>query len=135
MDRLAFRKDVFERLAWRFGNRDDCRVLYENGPNVDMNTSTLPVISMEISYYDSVQAEFSADPLIKDTGEILLTVLVKESSGSLKALELREELATLFQRQNLSGATLSVAKLLPNSRLVKGWVGYRTVIPFWHYHH
>lgn len=135
MGRLAFRKDVFERLAWRFGNRDDCRVLYENGPNVDMNTSTLPVISMEISYYDSVQAEFSADPLIKDTGEILLTVLVKESSGNLKALELREELATLFQRQNLSGATLSVAKLLPNSRLVKGWVGYRTVIPFWHYHH
>lgn len=135
MDRLAFRKDVFERLAWRFGNRDDCRVLYENGPNVDMNTSTLPVISMEISYYDSVQAEFSADPLIKDTGEILLTVLVKESSGNLKALELREELATLFQRQNLSGAMLSVAKLLPNSRLVKGWVGYRTVIPFWHYHH
>lgn len=135
MDRLAFRKDVFERLAWRFGNRDDCRVLYENGPNVDMNTSTLPVISMEISYYDSVQAEFSADPLIKDTGEILLTVLVKESSGNLKALELREELTTLFQRQNLSGATLSVAKLLPNSRLVKGWVGYRTVIPFWHYHH
>nr|DAS26109.1 MAG TPA: hypothetical protein [Caudoviricetes sp.] len=135
MDRLAFRNDVFERLTWRFGNRDDCRVFYENGPNVDMNTSTLPVISMEISYIDSVQAEFSGDPLIKDVGEILLTVLVKESSGNLKALELREELTTLFQRQNLSGATLSVAKLLPNSKLVKGWVGYRTVIPFWHYHH
>lgn len=134
MDRLVFRDAVTELIYAHFQDRTDCRVLYENGPDIDMNTSTLPVLAYEIAYENSVQADLNRKPLIQDSGNILVTILIKSFSGNRKAVELREEAIRLLQQRELGGATLRVARLIPNSQDVKGWVGYRFTIPFWHYH-
>jgi hypothetical protein len=134
MPRLQFRDKVAEILRDAFGNRTDCRIAYENGPLTDMDGSTLPVVSCEIVYTTSEQAELAALPLLRDEGSLLITVLVKGMSGSRQAYMLRDEAATLLQRKDIEGATTSVARMLPNSNLVKGWVGYRAAIPFSHYH-
>lgn len=133
--RLKLRDAVTEKFMNHFDGRDDCLVVYENGANVDMNHSTVPVIGFEIIYKTSEQGELAANPLLKDDGEILVTVLVKDMSGNRKAYALRDEAAELLQRQYLAGANLWVSKLLPNSYAVKGWVAYRAAVPFKHYHH
>ena len=134
MSRLAFRDAVADRFHTKFQARTDCRVAFENGPKVDMNTTTVPVIAYEIAYAESAQADLSENPRIKDEGTVLVNVMVKDMAGCRGAYTLRDEVVTLLQRQHLAGATMQVAKLLPNSHAVKGWVGYRAAVPFWHYH-
>lgn len=133
--RLDFRDAVVERFASAFGNRQDCRAMYENGPKLDMNHLTVPVVACEIVYYGSRQAEFAENPATRDDGEILITVLVKDMGGSRAAYALRDEASGLFQRSSLGGAVLHTAAMIQNSSSVAGWVGYRAAIPFWHYHY
>ena len=135
MSRLEFRDAITERFHQKFKSRTDCVVAHENGPKVGMDTSTVPVIGYEIIYSNSEQSELSANPGTKDEGTVLVTVLVKELSGNRTAISLRDEAAVLLQRQHIAGAVLAVGKILPNSYLVKGWVGYRVAVPFWHYHY
>lgn len=132
--RLAFRDTVTEILHQQFSNRDDCRIMHENGHIVDLDTCTLPAIFYDIVYRTTEQADLSVNPRLKDEGEILVTVLVKELTGNRVAIQLRDEIAIALQRQELSGAITQVGRLLPNSNLVKGWTGYRVAVPFWHYH-
>lgn len=134
MERITFRDLVTEIIAVRFGGRPDCRVQYENGPSVDMGNVTVPVIGYEIVYSNSEQADMAEAPFLLDEGDILITVLVKEMTGNKTAYALRDEIAELLQRRHLAGAVTQVARLLPNSHLVKGWVGYRVSVPFRHYH-
>ena len=133
-DRLMFRDAITSAVHGAFSNRTDCQVLFENGAHVDMNSSTLPVIACEIVYQSSEQADLSENPYIKDEGEILITVLVKDMTGNRLAYRLRDEAAYLLQRRPIAGAVTKVARILPNSDAVKGWVGYRTAVPFFHYH-
>ena len=133
--RLAFRDAVAERFVSVFKDRQDCRAMYENGPKLDMNRLTVPVVACEIIYHGSQQAEFAERPATRDEGEILITVLVKDMHGTRQAYSLRDEAAALFQRSNAAGAVLHTAKMLQNSSSVAGWVGYRAPIPFWHYHY
>ncbi|MRN38608.1 hypothetical protein CRG49_000595 [Neisseria sp. N95_16] len=132
--RLEFRDAVARAFQGKFAKRQDIRVHHENGSNVDMNSTTVPVVAYEIVYRNSRQADLSDKPRKVDTGEILITVLVKELSGVRSAIQLRDEAAELLERSRFSGASTSMASLLPNSHAVKGWVGYRAVVPFWHYH-
>ena len=135
MSRLKFRDAITERFHQKFKGRQDFVVAHENGPKVEMDTQTLPVIGYEIVYETSAQAELSSNLLIKDEGTVLVTVLVKDMSGNRSAIQLRDEVATLLQRQHIADAVMAVGRILPNSYLVKGWVGYRVAVPFWHYHY
>lgn len=134
MDRELFRDAVTRKFQTKFSNRGDCQIEYENGLKIDIGEVTAPVVTYEIVYSTSLQADLSAHPLLRDEGNVLVTVLVKEGTGTKTAVRLREECATLLQRQYLAGALMAVGQLLPNSHLVKGWVGYRVSIPFQHYH-
>lgn len=133
-ERLKFRDALTEKLQTAFKDRKDVRVQYENAPLVDMDTSTLPVLACEIVYRNAEQADMADVPRIRDDGEILCTVIVKEMTGNRLAIALRDEVAVLLQRQELGSARTFVGRVLPNSDLVKGWTGYRVAIPFWHYH-
>ena len=134
MDRLLFRDAITERFKLKFEKRTDCRVAYENGPKVDLNTVTVPVISYEIIYENSTQADLHEQPQTLDTGSVLVNILVRDMAGNRTAYALREEVAKLLQRQHIADAVMQVGQPLPNSHAVKGWVGYRVAVPFWHYH-
>lgn len=134
MDRELFRDAVTTKFRDKFSKRTDCLVQYENDKLIDIGKITLPVISYNIIYLDSRQADFNADPYILDEGHVLVTVLVKDSIGTLIPVRLRDECAVLMQRQYLAGAQMEIGKLLPNSYAEKGWVGYRVSVPFHHYH-
>lgn len=134
MDRELFRDAVTTKFRDKFSKRTDCLVQYENDKHVDIGEITLPVLSYEIVYSNSEQADLNANPYIHDEGNILVTVLVREGTGTKDPIRLREECAVLLQRQYLAGAQMEVGKLLPNSHAVKGWVGYRVSVPFHHYH-
>lgn len=134
MDRELFRDAVTLKFKNKFANRVDCKIQFENDKPVDIGEITLPVIAYELIYNTSVQADLNDKPLVLDEGNILVTILVKEGSGTKIAIRLREECAVLLQRQYLGGAQMSIGQLLPNSHLVKGWVGYRISIPFQHFH-
>ena len=133
MDRKIFRDAVTAKFRDKFSNRTDCKVQFENDKQVDMGEVTLPVIAYEIVYNDSFQADLNAQPMVLDEGNVLVTILVKEGSGTNTAIELREECAVLLQRQYLGGAQMSIGRLVPNSHLVKGWLCYRVSIHFQHY--
>ena len=134
MDRELFRDAVTTKFRDKFSKRTDCLVQYENDKLIDIGKITLPVISYNIIYVDSRQADFNADPYILDEGHVLVTVLVKDSIGTLIPVRLRDECAVLMQRQHLAGAQMAIGKLLPNSYAEKGWIGYRVSVPFHHYH-
>lgn len=134
MDRELFRDAVTTKFRDKFSKRTDCLVQYENDKLIDIGKITLPVISYNIIYLDSRQADFNADPYILDDGHVLVTVLVKDSIGTLIPVRLRDECAVLMQRQHLAGAQMAIGKLLPNSYAEKGWIGYRVSVPFHHYH-
>ena len=134
MDRELFRDAVTTKFRDKFSKRTDCLVQYENDKLIDIGKITLPVISYNIIYLDSRQADFNADPYILDEGHVLVTVLVKDSIGTLIPGRLRDECAVLMQRQYLAGAQMEIGKLLPNSYAEKGWIGYRVSVPFHHYH-
>ena len=134
MDRELFRDAVTTKFRDKFSKRTDCLVQYENDKLIDIGKITLPVISYNIIYVDSRQADFNADPYILDEGHVLVTVLVKDSIGTLIPVRLSDECAVLMQRQHLAGAKMAIGKLLPNSYAEKGWIGYRVSVPFHHYH-
>ncbi|MBI0182055.1 hypothetical protein H3V11_08900 [Snodgrassella sp. W8158] len=134
MDRELFRDAVTTKFRDKFSKRTDCLIQYENDKLIDIGKITLPVISYNIIYLDSRQADFNADPYILDEGHVLVTILVKDSVGTLIPVRLRDECAVLLQRQHLAGAQMEIGKLLPNSYAEKGWVGYRVSVPFHHYH-
>ncbi|WP_274584092.1 hypothetical protein V9W64_10875 [Neisseria leonii] len=134
MNRLDFRDALTVLLRDAYRNRKDVRIHYENGPNVDMGSITVPVLSVETVYSGSFQADLSEMPRTRDNGNILITVLVRGASGSRTAVALRDEAAGLLQRKRIGGALTHTASILPNSDAVKGWVGYRAEVPFWHYH-
>lgn len=134
MDRELFRDAVTTKFRDKFAKRQDCKVQYENEKQVDIGEITQPVIYYEIVYSNSYQADLNAEPFIKDEGNILVTILVKEGTGTKTAIRLREECAVLLQRQFLADATTAIGQMLPNSHLVKGWIGFRVSIPFQHYH-
>jgi len=134
MDRELFRDAVTTKFRDKFSKRTDCLVQYENDKLIDIGKITLPVISYNIIYLDSRQADFNADPYILDEGYVLVTVLVKDGIGTLIPVRLRDECAVLMQRQHLAGAQMEIGKLLPNSYAEKGWIGYRVSVPFHHYH-
>lgn len=131
---LAFRDALVQRLVeWSYG-RQDFRLYMENGANVDLDKDTRPVVAVEIHYNTSLQADLHEQPLQRDDGTVLVTVLVKELSGMRVAYQLRDEVAKLLQRQEFGGARLMVGERLPNSDALKGWVGYRIAFPFQHYY-
>lgn len=134
MGSLAFRDAVVSKLVGWAEGRTDFRLYLENGPKVDMDTEELPVVAVQIVYAGSEQADLNADPLLRDDGAILVTVLVKDMTGMRTGYRLRDEAASLLQRQNLGGATTRIGRKLPNSDLVKGWTGYRVAVPFWHFY-
>lgn len=134
MGSLTFRDAVITRLVNWSRSRQDFRLYLENGPTVDLDRDERPVVSAEISYTNSEQADLNAQPMIRDEGSILVTVMVKQMTGMRTGYQLREEVANLLQRQDLGGATTQVGRKLPNTGEIKGWVGYRVAIPFWHYY-
>lgn len=134
MGSLAFRDAVVSKLVKWADGRQDFRLYLENGPKTDMDTEEMPVVAVQIVYSGSEQADLNAQPMIRDDGSILVTVLVKDMTGMRTGYLLRDEVAELLQRQSLGGATTRVGRKLPNSDLVKGWTGYRLAVPFWHFY-
>lgn len=134
MGSLAFRDAVVTALVGWAKGRSDCRLYLENGAEVDIDTDETPVVSVEIHYTGSEQADLNARPMTRDDGSILITILVRQMTGMRTAYGLREELAALLQRNDFGGARTHTARKLPNTAEVKGWVGYRLAVPFWHYH-
>ena len=134
MGSLTFRDAVVSKLVGWSRNRKDFRLYMENGPNVDLDREEIPVVSVEIVYSNSEQADLHENPMTRDDGVILVTVLIKQMTGMRTGYALREEVSRLLQRQDLGGATTRIGRKLPNTAEVKGWVGYRVAIPFWHYY-
>lgn len=131
---LDFRAQIIQTVHEWAKPRKDLRLYVENGVLPDLDTDERPIVMLEIRFLHSGQADLNERPLIHDEGKILLTVLVKAHSGSLKAYQIRDEVTKLVQRKYFGNAKTFVGEKLANNEVFKSWIGYRTAIPFHHYY-
>lgn len=131
---LDFRAQIIQTVHEWAKKRTDLRLYVENGVLPDVDKDERPIVMLEIRYLNSEQADLNAQPLIRDEGKILVTVLVKQHSGSLKGYQLREELTRLLQRKYFGEAKTFIGEKVANVEIFKSWIGYRVAIPFHHYY-
>lgn len=129
---VKFRNFVTGLLFEATKDRKDVTIVYENQTIGSLDKDTKPKVLMEIEYLDSQKADLNENPMYKDVGYILVTVLVKEGEGSLLGFEIREDIIEALGEKTFEGAKLFVAAKARNLTEIKGWVGYRFKIPFWH---
>ena len=103
---------------------------YDNRMLVDTATASAPFLRVEVAYAAGYQADLSATPIHRFSGNIVLSAVVKEGQGSSDALKLLAHFYLALQAQQFG--PVRTRKCSPGgSQAFKGWVYHRVFIPFW----
>lgn len=108
----------------------DLVIEYDNRTLVDTATATKPFLRVELVFGPGYQADISATPLHRFTGNIVLSAAVKEGQGSAEALKLLAHFYLALQSKQF-GAVRTKKCSPGGSQPFKGWVYHRVFVPFW----
>jgi hypothetical protein len=103
---------------------------YDNRMLVDTATQVNPFLCVDIKFLDGRQADLSSSPIHRKIGQIHLQAVVKEGSGTAKALQLMEHFYQPLQRGQFGGVRTHMATFA-KEMVFKGWVYYPAIVPFW----
>lgn len=105
---------------------------YENFDGVDLAQQVNPYVAVDIVFRDTTQLDLGQRPILRDDGQIMLAVGVKEKTGTLQAAAVRDFfLPYLNLRDNLTnGVRTHEAKKYPPTRLT-GFYYLSMVVGFW----
>ena len=98
--------DVRDTLAAHLHNswsHPEVKVFYANAEPPDLAQMPGAFLFVETNFDDAVQANISPTPFHRMYGTLVITVFVKETSGTRVALSYLDELSDLFKFKNLSG--------------------------------
>lgn len=104
----------------------------ENRRIIDQATQVNPYLRVWIDFLGAQQAELGLNPLVRQTGQIMVQVVVKCDSGTRLPATLRDFLRPYLSLKNLGGLQTSVAEIY-KSKEIKGWEHYPLLINFWYH--
>ncbi len=105
-------------------------VFYENADNVPIDTVADAFLRVGFDFTGAGQASMEASPVTRYTGELSLTHLQREGSGTKSLLARVEALNAELRHRTLSGLQLAVPR--PGRKDSRdGWYSQEWVVPFW----
>jgi hypothetical protein len=121
------------RLAWNaVGGNYTLLVDYENFNEVDLSSQVNPYLAVDIVFRDTNQLDLGLAPILRDDGQIMLAVGVKEGGGTQEASRLLDFIRPYLQLRTdlLNGVRTHESKVQPPRR-VAGFYFVPVVIGFW----
>ncbi len=104
----------------------------DNDDAVDQATQTNPYLQVEIRDINGDQADLSHNPLVKQTGQIRLVVVVKQGSGTRRANELLDFIRPYFDLKEFTLVRCHAAEKFPQVKR-NGQVFFPLVINYWYH--
>lgn len=104
-------------------------VFYENAQTINEDAIEDSLLYCEIDFVKASQIDISATPVTRNSGDLILTVLTRETKGTRHVLELLDELAALFGYKALYGVYLGAPEVR-DQRAPPGWYCKSLRIPF-----
>ena len=106
------------------------KVQYDNRGLIDTKTQVDPYIVLNIVDINGRQLDLSNRPMSAQYGQLMLTVMAKENSGSRAANLLRDYFLPWLELKEL-GVVRTQTGMGVKSFVSKGWEGFPILVPFW----
>ena len=102
---------------------------YDNRDNIDMQNQRDPFLCVEVMYIGGQQADLSNKPVHRIPGMLVLTAKTRDGMGSAAGYKLLEHFYPNLQWRVIGNVRLEMSEF-SRPRLVGGWWGVSTLIPF-----
>lgn len=106
------------------------KVQYDNRNLVDISKQIEPYLVFNIVNMTGRQLDLSNKPLSAQYGQLVLTAMAKENTGSSKANTLLDFFLPRLELKEL-GTVRTHTGMATKSFTQNGWEGYPILIPFW----
>ena len=106
------------------------KVQYDNRNLIDTRTQIEPFVSFNILNINGQQLDLSNRPMSAQYGQIVLSVMAKENTGTSKVNVLLDYFLPWLELKEL-GAVRTHTGMGAKSFEKNGWEGHPIVIPFW----
>lgn len=104
----------------------------DNQEAVDQATQTNPYLQVQIRHLDAEQADMSDNPFVKHYGQVLLSVVAKEGTGTADSNKLLDFIRPKFSLKVL-GLIHCQAFEDQSGKPVKGWWYSPAIVNFWYH--
>jgi hypothetical protein len=103
---------------------------YDNRIVVDTQTQTKPYLAVHVKFMEGRQADLSARPIHRISGQIHLAAVAKDGTGSSEALKLLDFFYPQLHQRSMGVVRCHMATLAQVKPHL-GWNYYPVLIPFW----
>lgn len=112
----------------------DLKIDSENRDIIDQASQQNPYLAIEIDFLGADQMDLSPNPLVRQTGQLVVYAVEKVGSGTARAARLRDFVRPRFSLQNLgAGGTLHChAAEIYKSKTIAGWEYFPVLVNFWY---
>lgn len=104
----------------------------DNQEAVDQATQTKPYLQVQIRHLDAEQADMSDNPFVKHYGQVLISVVSKEGTGTTDANKLLDFIRPKFNLKNI-GLVNCKAFEDKSGKPDKGWWYSPAIVNFWYH--
>lgn len=102
----------------------------DNRSAVNYDTQQKPFLQVDSYYLGGDQLDLGDSPLVKQYGQIMLSVVSKEGTGIAESAALADFLVPYFELKNFVVVRTHAAEP-QKSRILRGWHYQPVLIPFW----
>lgn len=120
------------QAAWKLAKGVDLVVEMDNRKMVDQATQEDPYVQVEIRFLSAEQADMADNPFIRTDGQILLSVVAKENSGTTKANELIDFVRPYFELKKIGPVQCKAVEDYPGKPKL-GWYYSPSIVNFWYH--
>jgi len=103
----------------------------ENRDLIDQSKQQHPYLALEIDFLSAEQMDLSANPMVQQTGQLVVYVVEKSGSGTARAARVRDFIRPYFSLKK-SGLLQFHAAEIYRSKTIKGWEYYPVLVNFWY---
>ena len=104
----------------------------DNRKLVDQVAQSDPYIQISIAFMSAEQSDMADHPIVRQMGQIILAVAVKEGTGTAAGAALRDFIRPYFSMKNL-GIVRTHAAEIYSSKTHMGWEYTPLLINFWYH--
>lgn len=102
----------------------------DNRSAVNYDTQQKPFLQVDTYYLGGDQLDLADSPMVKQYGQILLSVASKEGTGVSDSAALVDFLIPYFELKNFAVVRTNAAEP-QRARTLRGWYYQPVLIPFW----
>lgn len=102
----------------------------DNRNLVDYSVQANPFLQVDTIYLSADQLDLSANPKVKQYGQLILSVVAKDGTGVVDILTLLEFITPYFDMKDFSSARFHAGEVY-KPKVVNGWYYQPVLFNFW----